>query len=103
MVDINKAIIDLVNNHTGISLTPWKKKITPEIIINLELGFFKEEAEELMDNFFTKFNVSRNQFRINSYFQENLGFFKRNSDAKISDLKVSMLIESAKAGQWLFH
>ena len=63
------------------------------------------EAEDLMDEFFKEFNVDRGNFNINTYYPDepfSWNPFKKFPVVMVPDFTIGMLIESAKAGKWLY-
>lgn len=64
-----------------------------------------DEAEALMEEFFREFNVNRGSFNIKIYYPDepfSWNPFKKSAPVPVPDFTISMLIESAKAGKWLY-
>ncbi len=64
-----------------------------------------DEAKELMDEFFREFNVDRGSFNIKTYFPYepfSWNLFKKPTPVPVPDFTLGMLIESVKAGKWLY-
>lgn len=107
MVDgIEQRVYDLIRPYAGTYLFNLKKvELAPETDLDTDLNIDELEAEDLMNGFFEKFNVERGNFKIDVYYP--ISHFSWNPFNKISpvlvpDLTVGMLIESAKAGRWLY-
>lgn len=103
---IEQRVYELVQPYAGTYLFTIKQvKLTPETDLDTDLGIDELEAEDLMNEFFEKFNVDRNNFKIETYFP-NLPFswnpFKKTEPVPVPDFTIGMLIESAKAGKWLY-
>lgn len=107
MVDsIEQRVYELVRPYAGTYLFNVKQvKLTPETDLDTDLGIDELEAEDLMNEFFEKLNVERDNFQIETYFP-TLPFswnpFKKTEPVPVPDFTIGMLIESAKAGKWLY-
>jgi len=104
--DIETRVLAMVTRYSGVYLFRKKKyeEYTPESSIHFDVKLDQEEAEELMEEFFQKFNVKKEGFDISNYYPEvelSWNPFKKQV-VDIPEFKVSMLIESAKAGRWLY-
>lgn len=61
-----------------------------------------------MDEFFAEFGVERGNFSITTYYPPDpplravLNPFKKREIPPVPDFTIEMLIESAKAGYWLY-
>lgn len=106
MVDIEQRVYALVRPYAGTYLFNIKKvALTPETDLDTDLSIDELEAEDLMDNFFRQFNVERGNFRIETYFPAepfSWNPFKKSPPIPVPDFTIGMLIESAKAGRWLY-
>ena len=108
MVDneIEQRVIDLVTRHSGVYLFRKKKydTYTAESNIHFDVGLDVDDAEEMMDSFFKEFNTDRAKFTLETYYPDipiSWNPFKKQI-IDVPDFTVSMLIESAKAGKWLY-
>lgn len=107
MVDsIEQRVYQLVRPYAGTYLFNIKKvELTPETDLDTDLGIDELEAEDLMNEFFEKLNIERGNFKIETYFP-NLPFswnpFKKAEPVPVPGFTIGMLIESAKAGKWLY-
>lgn len=104
---IEQKVYELVRPYAGTYLFNIKKvELTPETALDTDLSIDELEAEDLMNDFFEKFNVERGNFRIETYFPaEPLSwnpFKKKVPPVPVPDFTIGMLIESAKAGRWLY-
>lgn len=106
MVDnIEQQVYELVRPYAGTYLFNIKQvELTPEIDLDTDLSIDELEAEDLMNKFFEKLNVERGNFRIETYFLITLfmASVKKTEPVPVPDFTISMLIESAKAGKWLY-
>ncbi|MDC9598336.1 DUF1493 family protein [Xenorhabdus anantnagensis] len=113
MVDIEEEILNFIAKYSGTPLFCRKQTLPIETDIDTDLHLEKEEAEELMNIFFDKFNVNPLKFNINIYYPEEDFHFiadllailipsKRPKPTLVPDFTIRMLIESAKAGYWLY-
>ncbi|TCV99241.1 DUF1493 family protein [Biostraticola tofi] len=108
MVDsIEQRVYELVRPYAGTYLFNVKQvELTPETDFDTDLNIDELEAEDLMNEFFEKLNVERGNFKIETYFP-NLPFscnpFKKTEPVPVPDFTIGMLIESAKAGKWLYE
>lgn len=94
---VQLAVFSLVKKHDGWSIIPlFQKKWTVKTDIDTDLHFEREEAEELMSDFFIQFNVSRGDFNIDTYYPTS------EQLTQVPDFTLEMLINSAKAGRWLY-
>lgn len=103
---IDQKVYELVRPYAGTYLFNIRKvKLTPETDLDTDLGIDELEVEDLMNDFFEKFNVARANFRIETYYP-NIPFswnpFKKAEPVPVPDFTIGMLIESAKAGKWLY-
>lgn len=105
--DVEKRIYELVSRYDGYYLFGKKKKwnFTPETDFDTDLNLDIGEAEELMEEFFSLFNVERGNFKIQTYYPDEPWYwnpFKKPPVIPVPDFTIGMLIESAKAGRWLY-
>lgn len=107
MVDsFEERIYELVRPYAGTYLFNIKQvELTPETGLDIDLGIDELEAEDLMNEYFQMLNVERRNFRIETYFP-NVPFswnpFKQTEPVPVPDFTIGMMIESAKAGKWLY-
>lgn len=106
--DIEQRIYELVRRYDGVYLFK-QRTLTPQIDIDSDLNFEDAEAAALMEEFFAEFNVARGTFAIETYYppepslSEILNPFNKRAVPVVPDFTLGMLIESAKAGRWLYE
>jgi hypothetical protein len=106
--DIEQRIYELVRRYDGVYLFK-QRTLMPQIDIDSDLNFEDEEAAALMEEFFAEFNVARGTFAIETYYppEPSLGVilnpFNKREVPVVPDFTLGMLIESAKAGRWLYE
>ena len=109
MVDtLEQRIYALVRRYQGVYLfnnEEKQKALTPETDFDTDMQLDAGEAEDLMDEFFKAFQVDKGNFRIETYYPDepySWNPFKKFPVVPVPDFTIGMLIESAKAGRWLF-
>ncbi|BDH46934.1 acyl carrier protein [Salmonella enterica subsp. enterica serovar Choleraesuis] len=106
--DIEARIFALARRYNGIYLFNNKKKqqqLTLATDFDTDMLLDIGEAEDLMDEFFTEFQVARGDFKIETYYPDvpfSWNPFKKSPPIPVPDFTIGMLIESAKAGRWLY-
>ena len=106
--DIEQRIFALVRRYNGVYLFNNEKKqrlLTRDTDFDTDMQLDVSEAEDLMDEFFKKFQVERGQFKIETYYPDepfSWNPFKKFPPVPVPDFTIGMLIESAKAGKWLY-
>jgi len=106
--DIEKRIFALARRYNGVYLFNNEKKqrlLTPETDFDTDMQLDVSEAEELMDEFFKEFQVDRMNFKIETYYpDESFSWnpLKKFPPVPVPDFTIGMLIESAKAGKWMY-
>lgn len=107
--DIEQRIYSLIGRYNGVYLFNNEKKqrqLSPETDLDTDLQLDVGEAEELMENFFTAFNVDKGNFKIETFFPDepfSWNPFKKLPPIPVPDFTIAMLIESAKVGRWLYN
>ncbi len=107
--DIDQRIYSLVRRYNGVYFFNNEQKqrpLNPETDLDTDLKLDVGEAEELMEAFFTAFNVDKGNFRIETYFPDepfSWALFKKLPPIPVPDFTIAMLIESAKVGRWLYN
>ncbi|MBP2198595.1 DUF1493 family protein [Pantoea cypripedii] len=88
-----------------------KPVLTPETSLNMgKYPWAREAGDEIMKDYFQRFNVDSSNFNFLAYWPYEKGMlpnFFRPKSQKITQvepksLTIHMLIDSAKAGRWLF-
>lgn len=106
--DIEQRIFALARRYNGIYLFNNEKKqrlLTADTDFDTDMLLDIGEAEDLMDEFFKEFQVSRGNFKIETYYPDepfSWNPFKKFPPIPVPDFTIGMLIESAKAGKWLY-
>ncbi|MGE1563695.1 DUF1493 family protein [Pantoea septica] len=107
MVDsIEQRVYELVRPYAGTYFFNLKKvELTPKTDLDTDLSIDELEVEDLMNDFFKIFNVERGNFKIETYYPAtplSWSSFKKHPPIPVPDFTIGMLIESAKAGRWLY-
>lgn len=103
MRHLDKELIEFIDqgyNTKKYFLFGPKKVITLNTNIRDDLKLVYEDCEDLMDEYFKRWNVDPQGFEILDYFNPEYLGSKEPDPHK--PLTVAMLIESAKAGRWLY-
>lgn len=113
VTDIENAVTEWY--ETGYNVKPLFAKsapvLTPETGLNTgKYPWARETGDEIMKDYFQHFNVDSSDFNFLSYWPYEKGIlpnFIRPKSQKISQadpkpLTIQMLIDSARAGRWLF-
>ncbi|EHL2312606.1 DUF1493 family protein [Salmonella enterica] len=103
MRDIEKEIIDFIDqeyNTKKYFLCGPKRTITLDISIRDDLKLVFEDSEELLQEYFKRWNVDSKGFDILNYL--NPEYFGSKEPDPRKPLTVGMLVESAKTGRWLY-
>ncbi|EAN6356677.1 DUF1493 family protein [Salmonella enterica subsp. enterica serovar Kua] len=103
MRDIEKEIIDFIDqeyNTKKYFLCGPKRTITLDTSIRDDLKLVFEDSEELLQEYFKRWNVDSEGFDILNYL--NPEYFGNKEPDPRKTLTVGMLVESAKAGRWLY-
>lgn len=105
-VNIEQEVYELVRPYAGKYIFNIKKvELNPDIDLDTDLSIDEFEVEDLMNDFFDKFNVERGRFNIKTYYPSvalSWNPFKKIPPIPVPDFTIGMLIESAKAGKWLY-
>ena len=106
--DIEQRIYSLVRRYNGVYLFNNKKKqrkLNPKTDLDTDMQLDISEAEDLMDVFFTILKINKGNFKIETYYPDvpvSWNPFKKAPPIPVPDFTIGMLIESAKAGRWLY-
>lgn len=106
--DIEQRIYALARRYNGVYLINNEKNqhlLNASTDLDTDMLLDVGEAEELMEEFFREFNVNRGSFNIKIYYPDapfSWNPFKKTAPVPVPDFTISMLIESARAGKWLF-
>lgn len=104
--NIEQRIYAFIRAYAGTYIFTLKQPaLTPETDLDADLSLDELEAAELMDTFFDAFHVERGRFDIETYYPAipvSWNPFKKPVPVPVPDFTIAMLIESAKAGRWLY-
>lgn len=92
-----KRIYELIRPYHGRSWKTFKiEPLSHNTVLNQSKGMNMDplDAEELLTSIFDEFHINPEELKFSIYYPEN------RKDEK--PLTISMLIESAKAGRWLY-
>lgn len=96
ITDIEKKVFDLVEEFNGRSIFTFKRyPLKKETDLNADFKMDPEEAAELMEKYAEIFSIDPGTINFGKFFPPHL----RNPH---EPLTITMLIESAKAGRWLY-
>jgi len=90
-------------NYITEKYSERKKQTQKEWTFQEYFNFIDEELEEMLVDLFTRYNIKHDNFNLDDYFEPELPWWRRKPPHKeLKPLTVEMIIESAKAGQWLY-
>jgi hypothetical protein len=101
---IDNSVREFVARELPLVTTLLLKKVAIDDSSALQDMYEAEDVAELMDRYFTHFNVQRGDFSLNSYYPwkvKSLLSRRPVNPGKIP-LTINMFIASAKAGRWLY-
>ncbi len=111
---IDNRLLTWYHDHWHQSVLPFSSRPAPTPETSLSTGEFAwawEDAEGILIEYFDTFSVDKRNFSFTRYWPNEQPFsplnilgIKDNSAEKIAPLPLtlSMLIESAKTGYWLY-
>ena len=112
--NIEMQVLDWYNDSWNGRVFPFFRKPALTLETSLSTGKYPwadEEAVEILDEYFSRFNVDRQNFSFKKYWPNEEVFmplnFLRSKQNKWKwiepePLTLKMLVESAKAGHWLY-
>lgn len=104
--NIEQLIYDLIRPYAGTYLFNIRKVVLhPEDDLDSDLNIDELEVEDLMEKFFHEFNVDKAKFNLKTYFPDvpfSLNPFRKPEPVPVPFFTIQMLIDSARAGKWLF-
>ncbi|AKE96039.1 DUF1493 family protein [Cronobacter sakazakii] len=104
MQNIEKEIIEFINqdyNPKKYFLFCPKHPVTRDTRIRDDLNLVFEDNEALLQTYFRRWHVEPGGFEILDYFHPD--YFGSKEPDPHKPLTVAMLVESAKAGRWLYE
>lgn len=112
--NIEMQVINWYNDNWNGRVLPFFRKPVLTLETSLSTGKYPwadEDAKDILDEYFNRFNVDREKFSFIKYWPNEEVFmplnFLRSKDNKWTwiepePLTLKMLVESAKAGRWLY-
>lgn len=104
--NIEQRIYDLIRPYAGTYLFNIRKMVLhPEDDLDSDLNIDELEVAELMAKFFKEFNVDKANFNLKTYFPDvavSFNPFRKPVPVPVPFFTIQMLIDSARAGTWLF-
>lgn len=101
MVDENEILTYLTEKYSV-----YKKPVRKEWTFQEHFNFVQEELEEMLVDLFTRYEISHDNFDLDEYFEPEWPvwlWWKKLQRRVYKPLTVNMIIESAKAGKWLYQ
>lgn len=110
--EIQRKVLDWYDNKWNLP-TPFSKKRPLSLDTSLSTGdraWARETGDDIMKDYFSRFNVDDSSFDFLKYWPVSKGFIPnfirprslRMEEKRAEPLTIAMLIESAKAGRWLY-
>lgn len=112
--DIEKQIMEWYDQNWNVRVFPFFKKPVLTMDTSLSTGKYPwvgEDAVKILDDYFHRFNVDRKNFLFARYWPNEevflpLNFLRSRKNKwrwiEPKPLTLKMLVESAKAGYWLY-
>lgn len=104
--DMEQKIYDFIRPRVGTYFLNYKEQnLTPETDLDSDLNFDEYDIEDLMAEYFKEFKVDSSNFNVNVYYPDvpiSWNPFKKTVPVQVPAFTIEMLIESAKAGRWLY-
>ncbi|MEQ4530078.1 MAG: DUF1493 family protein [Mixta sp.] len=94
--NVAQAVFELVEEYNGYWF--WLRKRYPlkeETDLNADFKMAPEDAAELLESYAEKFAIDPQTINFGKFFPPDM-------DKKHVPLTIGMLIESARAGRWLY-
>lgn len=104
MRDIEKEIIEFIDrdyNPRKYFLFGPKRPVTRDTRIRDDLKLVFEDNEELLQAYFSRWSAEPGSFEILDYFHPD--YFGSKEPDPHKPLTIGMLVESARAGRWLYE
>ncbi|TCW50883.1 uncharacterized protein DUF1493 [Phytobacter diazotrophicus] len=104
---IEQRVYEIVRPYVGAyDLADRPVILSPEMDFDSDLSIDELEAEDLMEQYFNELHVERGNFNIKIYFPDvhiSWNPFKKTEPVPVPLFTIGMLIESARAGRWLYE
>lgn len=107
---IAQAVLNWYKDYWDTPMFPFFKRAVISQDTSLSTGKYQllwEDAEDLLVEYFEKFNVEQRDFAFNKYWPTEQAFcliplFWKKKTIEAEPLTVEMLMQSAVAGYWLY-
>ncbi|MEQ4530954.1 MAG: DUF1493 family protein [Mixta sp.] len=107
---IEEEIISLIEKYDGhVFFSKRFLKIDPDTDLRKDVRLDSEDALDLIEEYAMKYNIAVSDIPFTKYFPNEKSLFDiftpkhlKSTGEKVEPLTVRMLIESAKAGRWLY-
>ncbi|RAR65434.1 uncharacterized protein DUF1493 [Pantoea ananatis] len=95
MDDIEKAVFDIVESYNGRSIFTLKRfQLKHDTDLNEDFRMDPLDAYDLLEEFTEKFSINPSEINFKRYFPDDNGKAEQ-------PLTIQLLIDSARAGQWI--
>ncbi|WP_279022756.1 DUF1493 family protein [Gibbsiella quercinecans] len=103
-MSIEREVIELVKKYDGhVFFSKRLLEITSDTDLKKDVKLASEDAIDLLTEFAERYGIKTQDIRFTDYFPNEKGLFEAfTPKATPRPLTVGMLIESAKAGRWLY-
>ncbi|MCR0997556.1 DUF1493 family protein [Serratia rubidaea] len=96
VTDVEKAVFALVEEYNGFWFWLLKRyPLTKSTDLRKDFRMAPEDAYELLERYAEQFNIDPKEIAFSKYYPQS-------SQSLREALTIEMLIESAKAGRWLY-
>lgn len=103
--DYEAEVIGYIMQHYPMRkrwFKPDLQQVTREWTLQDDFRFFPEDAEDFLLDVFEHFHINYSKFESTHYIEYEYPFWQKKPEIVIKPLTVEMIIESAKAGKWLY-
>lgn len=103
--DYEKEVIDYLMENYPIRKSWFKKdlvQITRNSTLEGDYNLIWEDAEEMLLDIFQHFNIEHSDMKYELYIEYEYPFWVKKPTYELRPLTVGMIIESAKAGRWIY-
>lgn len=101
MIDENEILEYITENYSELK-KPAQKDWTFQQYFNM----LPEDIEDMLLDLFVRYNIDYSNFNLDDYFEPEWPvwlLWKKFQRKEYKPLTVEMIIESAKAGKWLYQ
>jgi len=94
-------------NYVTENYSDRKRPAKKEWALQEHFNFVPEDLEDMLIDLFTRYSIEHSTFVLDNYFEPELHWWqfklrKEWEGRKFKPLTLEMIIESAKAGRWLY-